>query len=160
MSTVASAEGDRHEAAVELVPELGEPVVLPAQRLAGVAEGEPEEGGADEDVLDRGLELPGAGGGDHDPAALGPPAEPGHRELAADQQQADPERNAAPDRDVVEVVPGAGDPVDRDEGGEEQQLVGERIEQLAEVGDQVAAAGEVAVDDVGDGGEDENRRSR
>jgi hypothetical protein len=35
----------------------------------------------------------------------------------------------------------AGDPVDGDERGEEQQLVGYGIEEFAEVGDLVAAAG-------------------
>src|SRR5215207_9661323 len=95
---------DRHETAVELVPELGESAVLPAHGLPGVPEGEPEDDGADEDVLDGRLELARPGRGDHHAAPAGPPAEPRHRDLASDQQEADPERNAAPDRDIVEIV--------------------------------------------------------
>ena len=45
----------------------------------------------------------------------------------------------------------------RDEGGEEEQLVGERIEQRPEPGDEVPAAGELAVPVVGDGDDDEER---
>src|SRR5581483_8030337 len=97
---------------VELVPVLRQPAVLPPERLARVAEGEPGDRGADEDVLDRGLELPRAPGGDQDAAPRGPVPEGGHGELAPDEQQADPERDAAPDGDVVEVVALARDPVD------------------------------------------------
>src|SRR5712692_1535692 len=152
-------QGDRDEAAVELVPVLGDAVVLPAERLAGVAEGEPGDRGADEDVLEDGLELPRTAGRDDDAPALDPPAESGHRQLPADEQQADPERNAAPERDVVEIVPLPRDPVDRDQGGEEQQLVGDRVEEDAEIGDLLPAAGEAAVEDVAHRGGDEDHEA-
>src|SRR6266498_3183384 len=48
------SEGHRDEATVELVPVVGEAAVLPAQRLPGVTESEPRDGGADEDVLNDG----------------------------------------------------------------------------------------------------------
>src|SRR5690606_9977422 len=38
-------EGDRHEAAVEGVPEIGEAAGLPAHRLPRIAEGKPEHDG-------------------------------------------------------------------------------------------------------------------
>ena len=43
-----------------------------------------------------------------------------------------------------------------DEGGRDHELVGEGVEQHAHGGDLVAAAGEVAVEAVGDAGEDED----
>src|SRR5512140_677840 len=102
-------EGDGDEAPVEGVQEVGEAAGGPPHRLPRIAEGEPEDDGADEDVLEHRLQLARAAGGDDDAAALRPPAERGHRQLAADQQHADPERDAAPDRDVVKIVAGAGD---------------------------------------------------
>ena len=42
----------------------------------------------------------------------------------------------------------------------EQQFVGQRIEQAAKVRDQIAVAGELPVDVVGDGGDDEQRERR
>src|SRR5262249_43163663 len=95
----------RDEAAVKLVPVLGESTMLPSERLAGVAEGEPRDRGADEDVLDDRLELPRAACRDDDATALGPPAKSGHRQLPPDQKSADPEGDASPERDIVEVVP-------------------------------------------------------
>src|SRR5690606_29952065 len=91
--------------------------------------------------------------------ALGPPAEGGHRKLAPDEQDADPERDAAPDRNVVEVVALAGNPVDRDQRGKEEELVGNRVEELAQVADHVAAAGQVAVEYVAHGGDHEDHEA-
>src|SRR5882724_600351 len=126
-------EGHCDEAAMELIPVVRESTVLPAQRLAGVAEREPGDRGADEDILNHGLELPRPARRDDHPLALGPPTKAGHRELTSDEQQADPERDAAPERDVVEIVPLTGDPVDRDQSREQQQLVGDGVEQDADV---------------------------
>src|SRR6185295_19247110 len=97
---------ERHgdEAAVELVPVVREAAVLPAQRLPGIAESEPGNGGADEHVLDDRLELPGPAGGDDHALVLGPHAEARHGKLAADEEQAHPEGNTAPERDVIEIV--------------------------------------------------------
>jgi hypothetical protein len=53
-------------------------------------------------------------------------------------------------------VPPAGDEVDGDEGGEQQQLVGHRVEHLAQVGHFAAPAGQVPVEDVADRGDDEH----
>ena len=50
--------------------------------------------------------------------------------------------------------------VHRNQRRDEQQLVGERIEQPAEVGDQVPRARELAVEVVGDRRDDEERRTR
>src|SRR6266540_5594775 len=122
-------EGHRDESAVELVPVARELAMLPAHRLPGVTEREPENHGPDEDVLNRGLELPRPGRRNHHPAAAGPPAERGHRDFASNEQQANPERDAAPDGDVVEIVAPTGDEVDRNERGEKQQLVSDRVEQ-------------------------------
>ena len=114
---------------------------------------------ADEDVLHDGLELARPLSRDDDAPPVGPPPEGRHGELAADQQDADPERDAPPDRDVVEIVPLPRDPVDRDQGGEEQQLVGDRIEQLPRSVTWLRCAGQPPVDDVGHGGREEDRPS-
>src|SRR5919112_1659897 len=144
------------EAAMELVRVLRVLVILPSHRLAGIPECKPEDNGANEDILDRRLELSGSGSRDHDAATTCPPAERRHCQLPANQQQTDPQRNAAPDRNVVKIVTLARDPVDGYEGGEEQQLVSDRVEQLAEVGDLIPATGEMAIVDVADSGHDEN----
>src|SRR4029453_1480618 len=130
-------QGDGDEAAMKLVPVLGVAAVLPAHRLPRVAERKPEDDRADEDVLDRGLELACPPGRNDDAFSARPPAEPGHRQLPPDEQYADPQGNAPPDRDVVFVVAPAGDEIDRNEAREEQQLVGHGIEHLAEIGDLV-----------------------
>ncbi len=72
-------------------------------------------------------------------------AEAGDRELAGDDHHRDP----------------GGEPVQVDEADQrcdDEQLVGERIHELAEVGDLVAAAGDVAVEPVGRGGKREDHR--
>src|SRR5690242_9671349 len=67
-----NGQGDGHEAAMELIPVVRIPAVFPAEGLPGVAEREPEDDGADEDVLDGRLELARAARRDHDPAPAGP----------------------------------------------------------------------------------------
>jgi hypothetical protein len=151
-------QGDGYEAAVELIPVVRVPAVLPAERLAGVTEGEPENDGTDEDVLDGGLELARAPGRDHDAPPAGPHAEHGHGHLAPDEQQAHPQRDTAPDGNVVQIVPGTRDPVDGNEGGEQEQLVGDGIEQLAEVGHLIAGARQIAVIDVAHRGDQEDEK--
>src|SRR5919112_5863700 len=100
----------RDEAAVEFVPVLGVLIVLPPHRLAGIPKGEPENHGTHEDVLDRRFQLARAGGGNHDASPAGPPPECGHGQLTSDQQETDPEGDASPDRNVVEVVALPGNP--------------------------------------------------
>src|SRR5262249_24451893 len=78
-------ESDGDESAVELVPVLRESAMLPAHGLAGIAEGEPEDDRSDEDVLNRGLELPSAAGGNDHAAPARPPAENGHGHLPPDE---------------------------------------------------------------------------
>src|SRR2546425_11929813 len=96
----------------------------PREGMGGerILPGEPEEGGADEDVLHNGLQLPRAHRGDHHAAPLGEEAEPGHQQLPPDEQQRHPHRETAPPRDAVidEDRRMAGEPEDRDEGGEEE----------------------------------------
>ena len=133
---------------MELVPVFGVPAVLPAHRPTSVTEREPQDDGTDEDVLDRSLELPGPARGNDYSTPARPPAKEGHGHLAAYQQETDPEWNAPPDRDVVEIVPRPGDPIDRDQHGKQEQFVGNRIEHLAEIGDFVPTSREVSVEDV------------
>src|SRR5690349_20450635 len=151
-------DGERHgdKAAVELVPVVGIAAVFPAHGLPRIAKREPEDDGADEDVLDGRFELARAGRRDHHPSAPGPESEGGHGDLASDQEDAHPKRNAAPDRNVVEVLPGTRDPVDRDQRGEQQQLVGNGVEHLAEVADLITRAGQVPVVHVADGGREKD----
>ena len=103
-----------------------------------------EDGGDDGDDLDDGFELADLGGLDGEAFGGGDGAEAGDEELAADDEDGDP---GGHDARVV------GD--QEDEGGGDHELVGEGVEQHAEGGDLAAAAGEVAVQAVGDGGEDE-----
>ncbi len=86
-------------------------------------------------------------GGDHDAALGGDRAEDRDRDLAGDDHHRHP----------------GFEPVERDQrdqGADDQQLVGERVHQLAEGGDRVARAGEVAVEAVGQRPPGRRRRRR
>jgi hypothetical protein len=61
---------------------------------------------------------------------------------------------------AIQAAPAGIELHQRDEGGGDQQLVGERIEQHAHGGDLAAFAREIAVNAVGDGSQDENGRSQ
>ena len=104
-----------------------------------------EDGGDDGDDLDYGFELAEVAGLDGEAFAGGDGAETADEELAADDEDGDPGLHD------VGVV---GD--QQDEGGGDHELVGEGVEEHAEGGDLAAAAGEEAVEAVGDRGEDED----
>ena len=104
-----------------------------------------EGDGNDGDDLDDGFEFAEVGGFDGKAFRGRDGAEAAHEELAAYDEDGDP---GVHDAGVV------GD--EKDEGRGDHELVGEGVEEHAEGGDLAAAAGEVAVKAVGDGGEDEN----
>ena len=90
------------------------------------------------------LSLPRSRGLDGEAFAGGDGAEAADQELAADDEDGDPGLH-----DVGVVGH------EEDEGGGDHELVGEGVEEHAEGGDLAAAAGEVAVEAVGDRGGDE-----
>ena len=99
------------------------------------------------DDLQHGLELAVLVGGDGDALRDADDAQHAHGDLAADDDHGDPR----------------GDPVlghERDERGGDEQLVGERVEELPERGDLLAPPRDVAVELVGGGGEDEHGRGQ
>src|ERR1700677_3006026 len=104
-----------------------------------------EDRGDDGDDLDDGLELADLAGFDGEALGGGDGAETGDEELAADDEDGDP------GGDDARVV---GD--EDDVGGGDKELVGEGVEEHADGGDLLAAAGEVAVEAVGDAGKDED----
>ena len=104
-----------------------------------------EDGGDDRDDLDYCFQLADLGGVDGESLGCGDGAEAGDEELSADDDDGDPrvyDARVVGDQDDV----GRGD----------HQLVCQRIQQHAQGGDLLAAAGQVAVQAVGDGGEDED----
>ena len=96
------------------------------------------------DVLRQALELAAAAGRDH-PVAGQHAAHDGDGDLAAEHDRGRPPGQRAEQRQA-------------DQGGADERLVGDRVGHDAEVGDLAAAAREVAVDDVGEAGQDEQRR--
>ena len=104
-----------------------------------------EDGGDDGDDLDNGLELADLAGFDGEAFRSGDAAKAGDEELAADDEDSDPRL------DDVGVV------IDEDDvGSSDEELVGQRVEKHPHGGDLVSAAGEVAVEAIGDAGEDED----
>ena len=99
--------------------------------------------GEDGDDLQAGLELAEVAGGHDDARLSGAEAQHGDGELARDDHHGHP-RGEAIERHQ------------RDQRGDDQQLVGERVHELAERGDGVARPGEIAVDEVGERGEREH----
>ena len=93
------------------------------------------------------LSLPRPDAGIDQPAGVGHAAQSRHRQLAADHDRHDPRL------DHVEL-----DQRDERRGG--QQLVGDRIEQLAEHRDLLAAPRQVTVQPVGQRGDAEDQRRR
>jgi len=106
-----------------------------------------EDGGDDGDDLGDGFELAELAGLDGEALGGGDGAEAADEELAADDEDGDPRRHDA----GVELH-------QQDDAGGDHELVGEGVEQDAEGGDLAAAAGQVAVHAVGDGGENEDDR--
>ena len=104
-----------------------------------------EDGGDDRDDLDDGLELADLAGFDGEAFGGGDRAQARDEELAADDEDGDP------------GLDDAGVVADQDDvAGGDEKLVGQRVEQHAHGGDLVAATGEVAVETVGDAGQDED----
>jgi hypothetical protein len=104
-----------------------------------------QDGGHDGDDLDDGFELPDLAGFDGEAFGGGDGAEAGDEELAADDEDGDPgldDGGVVPDEDDV--------------GGGDQEFIGEGVEEHTHGRDLVAATGEIAVEAVGDAGEDED----
>jgi len=106
-----------------------------------------EDGGDDGDDLGDGFELAELAGLDGEALGGGDGAEAADEELAADDEDGDPRRH-----DAGVVLD------EQDDAGGDHELVGEGVEEDAEGGDLAAAAGQVAVHAVGDGGENEDDR--
>jgi hypothetical protein len=134
---VDGGDGDEVDADDVASPQTWEPQpVVPAVG---------EDSGDDRDDLDDSLELAELAGFDGEALGGGDGAETGDQELAANDQDGDPGGN---DAGVIR---------DQDDvGGGDQELVGEGVEEHADGGDLFAAAGEIAVEAVGDAGEDED----
>jgi hypothetical protein len=134
---VDGGDGDEVDADDVASPQTWEPQpVVPAVG---------EDSGDDRDDLDDSLELAELAGFDGEALGGGDGAEAGDQELAANDQDGDPGGN---DAGVIR---------DQDDvGGGDQELVGEGVEEHADGGDLFAAAGEIAVEAVGDAGEDED----
>ena len=101
--------------------------------------------GEDRRDLHAGLELGEVAGRDDHAGLRRAHPQHGDGQLAGDDHHRDP----------------GGEPVQgdqRDQRGDDQQLVGERVHQLAEGRDRVARAREVAVDEVGRRGQREDDR--
>src|SRR6185312_16355187 len=98
-----------------------------------------EDEGDDADHLEGGLHLPFLAGADDHPLARGDAAEAGDRDLARQEENHDPRRDA----------PHRHHP---DERRHDDELVGERVEELPEDADDVELPRQVAVEHVGDGG--------
>ncbi len=134
---VDGGDGDEVDADDVAAAQGGEPVpIIPAVG---------EDGGDDRDDLDDGLELADLAGFDGEAFVGGNAAEAGDEELAADDKDCDP------------WLDDAGVVADEDDvAGGDEELVGQWVEKHAHGGDLVAAAGEIAVEAVGDAGEDED----
>src|SRR5690606_7253074 len=109
---------------------------------------------ADEDVLEERLLLSRTAGGQDDAATRRDHPQDGDQDLSPEDDQQDPQREAAEQRQRPRVGTARQD-VKRHEGRRQQELVGERIHQLAEVGDPAVLARQVAVPDVRQGGDQE-----
>lgn len=72
--------------------------------------------------------------------------------VAADHEQGEPQRNMRPQF-------GEGGPGEQDEAGEEEAFVGEGVEDRAKATDFLVFPGEVTVESIGRGDEDEDSRS-
>jgi hypothetical protein len=123
----------------EAAAEVGkpEPVVPPVS----------ENGGDDGDNLDDGFQLADLAGFDGKAFGGGNGTKAGDEKLAADDQDGDPWFNDG------------GCIGDKDDVGRcDHELVGEGVEQHAHGGDLAAAAGEIAVQAIGDAGQDEDER--
>ena len=127
-------EGDLDEEAVF----VGEPVEEAV--FVGLHD-DPDEGGDAEGELEGCLPLAEVVGGDDLAFFDGDLAEAGDEELAADDEGGGPD--------------GAVFRGEVDEGGGNEDFVGEGVEEFAEGGDEVEFPGEVAVHEVTDGGDDE-----
>lgn len=104
--------------------------------------------------------LAGPDGGEVASFALDEASEAGDEEFAAEDEDSHPRVN--PRRlEVGDLIADHGrcgerGPGEADEGAEDEDLVGEGVHDAAEAGDAVPGAGEFAIEDVGDGGEDED----
>src|ERR1051326_5869061 len=112
---------------------------------------------ADEDVLHHGLELPRAHRRDHHAAPSREKAKGGDEQLPSHQEQRHPHRQAAPPGNPVQDGRVAREPEDGNQHREQQQLVRDGIEQLAELAHLVAPAGGAGVHDVRSSGREEDQ---
>jgi hypothetical protein len=134
---VDGGDGDEMDANDIAAPQTGKPVpVVPAVG---------EDGGDDGDDLDDRFELADLAGFNGEAFGGRDAAKARDEELAANDQDGDP------------WLDDAGVVVDEDDvGGGNHELVGEGIEEDAHGGDLMASAREIAVESVGDAGEDED----
>ena len=106
-----------------------------------------EDDGDDRDDLDDHLEFADVGGLDGEALLRGDRAKSGDKELASDDDDGDPGGD-----DLGRVLH------ERDVGSGDEELVGQGVQQHAKRGDLLAPAGKIAVESVGDRGEDEDER--
>ena len=143
-----------------LVPHdaVPEPHEVADQRKEGHGQGDPQEGlaeqrpdaelladdeEADGNDLGEGLELAPPVGGDDDAPLLGDLAQAGDRKLPADDDDHHPGGSQA------HFDQG-------DEGSRDEELVGDRVEERPGHGDATGAAGDQAVKEIGQGGDQED----
>src|SRR5690606_35246479 len=124
-----------------------EPAPVDGQAVGG----EPGDGGANENVLEHGFQLPTLAGGDDNAPPRGVRPNERDQELAPEDHDDDPERQLRYRDEAAVLARPVGQEVERDEGNYEQQLVGDRIHEFAEVGNPAVLAGEVSVPEVREG---------
>jgi hypothetical protein len=104
-----------------------------------------EDGGDDGDDLNDGLQLADLAGFDGEALGGGDRAQTGDEKLAADDEDGDP------------GLDDAGVVADEDDvGSGDKEFVGQWVEEYPHRGDLMAAAGEVAVETIGDAGQNED----
>src|SRR5690606_4559047 len=116
----------------------------------------PEDGRANEDVLKNRLQLAGSAGRDDNAATRRIGAEQRDEQLTAEDDDQHPERQLADQRERRVRRVASRQDVERDERRDQQQLVGQRIDELAEVRDPAVLARKVAVPEIREGSDEED----
>ena len=141
---VEAGEGGENERAIE--GDLDEPSFGGGESVkdvgGGVFDEEPHEGGEAEGELKGGFPFAEVIGGDDLALFDRDLTETSDEKLAGDDDRGDPHGAESQSGEV-------------DEGGRDENFVGERIEELSEGGDQIEFAREVAIEEIREGGESE-----
>src|SRR5262245_35717933 len=139
-----NGEGGEKEPAVEMLPTLPKRAA-PALAYRRALQGVPEYGGADEDVLKNRFLFPRPARRNHGASLCGEPAQSRDEHLAAKNDKNDPERQSPDDRQLVLGSRTVRDQIKRKERTNQEQLVGQRIHELAKVRDPAVFARQIPV---------------